>query len=181
MPDIDPATARLHEAVGRAISTWARVEEELTWVAIHCFNVTCDFSKTQYLSFMPIMSAAFSATTGFRTRMDMTDAVVRKTQSSDVVLNHWEPIAKKVRRVAKRRNKIAHYVAYGNKVGGEAVLGVPFFDQDWSVYDEHAVIAAPSPKLTAKDIEGATAAFIEARARLSDFRANLRNPQPRRN
>lgn len=99
MPNVDdPGFVDFYAAVGRAVTAWSTVEIALSQLFIAILGT-------------PHVSrgfAAFGAITNFRDRLAVIDAAVREAIPDDPLLRDWDTLNKKLRRLATKRNWIAH-------------------------------------------------------------------------
>ena len=95
-----PSFTEFYAALGGAISTWASVEIALSQLFMRALD-----SPWPSRAF-----AAFDAIINFRDKLAVTDAAIRAASMNpgDPALAEWEKLHKKVSRLSRRRNYIAH-------------------------------------------------------------------------
>jgi hypothetical protein len=88
-----------YEALGRAISQWATVEDEI----YHTFRVIIE--PGDWVAF----AASYHAVVSMVTRLDMIEAALQTSRKHNARLEEWKKLHKKIRRYAGWRARCAHW------------------------------------------------------------------------
>lgn len=83
--------------VGELIMGWSTVESDLCAIAGTFTNGEPTFAK------------AYSAIENLRAKLQFTDTIVRHATQNEVLLGEWKKLHDRIGRVARGRNKAAHY------------------------------------------------------------------------
>lgn len=99
---IEAEAKEFFEAVGRAMGTWSRVENQL----YETFLLSVGLPEAHFTS----AAAAFYSVISFQARLEMTDCAFRLSFGGSEFEAEWLKLVEIIRTKAKHRNEIAHYV-----------------------------------------------------------------------
>jgi hypothetical protein len=101
-------------AVGRAMTQWSFVEEQLSRLMAVCIGgaVLKRVGAIQYIEVWDAMWIYF-AIDNFHSRLQLVDAALtshlHRTTVAEELTAEWDRLAKKARKLARRRGKLAHW------------------------------------------------------------------------
>lgn len=149
----------LLRAVGQCITQWSRVEDALYMIFHHCIYCPALFPS----------QAAFVSVENFRSKLAMTDAVVRVSLQKNQLMSAWKKRHQELISLSHRRNFIAHgqvvMLSIGKARPRAVVMG--------SFNDPFTLIKygtnARASRLTLKDVNSITAESTNLATRLTEF------------
>ncbi len=168
-PTVDEEREAMFAELGRALSTWTRIEAALLAI-FHLALVRADLGPT---------SAAFYAVINFRTKLDMADAALSiRLHGQPVVLEQWASLSDRILSAIKQRVPLAHHsimTALTARAGQRCLLAPSIRDANtWPIGSKKRTY------LSLNDIKGRTETFNELVKELMRFRdvlAALPEPQ----
>lgn len=147
--------------IGRAITSWAHVEQALCWVGC------CSFTKDNQMQFI----TAFFSIENFRSKLQVVDRLVIRDFKQ--YTDQWKELKTNIERLSKIRNNLAHYTVmnYGNDIPGQRIALLPRFGEP----SKFRKIPRPPPgSLTLRDIVHAERRFTAMKFGLEAFMHTLR-------
>lgn len=96
-------------AFGQALDSWTSVEASLYRIFLGCV------SPAEHR----VAAAIYYATTGFKTKLEITDAVAKVAFEGQAELAKWEKLRKRADKKSKKRNELAHYDVLSDPKRGE--------------------------------------------------------------
>lgn len=87
-------------ALGLAITQWAHVEFELSWILDSCFQ---PHGKNGALAII-----GFRSIENFRSKLQFVDAIVSVERLTKPEKANWENLVKRAQKIANKRNQLAH-------------------------------------------------------------------------
>lgn len=147
--------------LGRAITSWAHVEQALCWVGC------CSFSKDDQLQFI----TTFFSIENFRSKLQVVDRLVASKFKHHA--KTWEPLKTDLERLSKIRNNLAHYpvMNYGNDLPGQRIALLPRFGKPSKF--KQALPKPPSGSIGLRDIVYAQQRFTALMFGLEAFQHTL--------
>jgi hypothetical protein len=180
MPDltVEHIEKEIYSAVGRAISAWSWVEEELCWIFIRVVLPSPDLEMTHSHH----IGTGFWAVESFRGKLNMLDSSLRQRMASHPkITKDWATLYKRAREKNGLRNDLAHgtVMNYGPP---EHTFWVPSLHKDLHMNVSELMARyrtglpfdlLPADRLSAKEIGDRTQSFNEFIKRLALFNDSL--------
>lgn len=147
--------------LGRAITSWAHVEQALCWVGC------CSFVEDDQTQFI----VSFFSIENFRSKLQVVDRLIAHKFKQHV--DSWEPIKDDLVGLSKIRNQLAHYpvMNYGNNTPGQRIALLPRFGQPSKF--KQTLPKPPSGALGIRDIAHAERRFTALMFKLEAFKHTL--------
>ncbi len=108
-------------AVGRALTSWALVESSITSIFEACINLSAPTDGDGYYNYGQAKWIIHSVE-GISLRIKMTDDLISQSKFTDVDRTQWRILFKKINRMGKNRNKIAHWQSYSYHSEGKSII-----------------------------------------------------------
>lgn len=170
-------------AVGRAITQWSFVEYELAkffTLAIGAGAVTIDFLDEPVFVADKAANAAFYAIENWRTKLQVVDAAVlaypHDTADRDALARKWGKLSDKANKLARRRNRLAHWFVLPAQHTGTGERSEPIAPPRLCppygsprYYAATGFVAKPELFLTVKQVLDLERAFCLLAAALREF------------
>ena len=165
---------RAYALVGRAISSWSRVENELMWL----FSALAGDGYT-----IPgggrmaggASTTVFNAVESLNTRLVMIDrlivAILGNDEDAEEVAAGWATLKKKTQKFAVRRNRLAHWsmMHLGDRPAGRRYVLLP----PPTSRQYHIEAASPGGGLSSHDVAALVGAFGLLAKKLSEFGTSI--------
>lgn len=147
--------------LGRAITSWAHVEQALCWVGC------CAFSEDDQMQFV----TTFFSIENFRSKLQVVDRLVE--QKFEHKLDTWQGLKINTERLSKVRNQLAHYpvLGYLNGKPGQRIALLPRFSKPSKF--KQATPKPPSGSLGIRDIVHSQMRFNALMFALETFQHRL--------
>ena len=149
----------LLQAVGQSITSWALVEDALYKIFHVCIGSPSIVSS----------AAAFLAVENFRSKLAMTDAVVRTHLMKNQLVSVWKRRTQDVIKLSQRRNFIAHGQVVILRIGKSKPRAVVMGSfNDWSSHIKYGTGLRDS-RVNLSDVNSIIAESINLTKRLHEF------------
>lgn len=115
------------EAVGRSITAWQEVENQLT--GLFSRLLVCAFHGTLSRATFDhhwIAGNILNSITNVNTRLDLVDSTFHRLVADEALRTEWNALRNRIKEKYKQRNALAHGTAWGNDEG-MSLLGSPMF------------------------------------------------------
>lgn len=115
------------EAVGRSITAWQAVENQLT--GLFSRLLVCAFHGTlrqATFDHLWISGNILNSITNVNTRLDLVGSTFDRLVKDEALTAQWNALRNKIKEKYKYRNALAHGTAWGNEQGMSS-LGSPMF------------------------------------------------------
>lgn len=147
--------------LGRAITSWAHVEQALCWVGC------CSFAEDDQMQFI----VTFFSIENFRSKLQVVDRLVAHKFGQHARV--WEQLRTDTERLSKIRNHLAHYpvMNYGNEIPGQRIALLPRFGKPSKF--KQKLPKPPSGSLTLRDVVHAEKRFTALIFALEAFQHTL--------
>jgi hypothetical protein len=113
-PTPEEMTEQMFAAVGRAITQWSFLEAQLSQLFAVCTGAAV-LKRDNHIQFIENWTSmwTFYAVENFRSRLQVVDAAlfahVYRAQAEDDLRSEWGKLSLKTQKLARKRNKLAHW------------------------------------------------------------------------
>ena len=167
---MEPAELKLYEAnererqlllseIGQSITSWTILESHLYRIFHHCIGIKGLNSS----------AAAFNAVENFRSKLGMTDAVVRIYLGKSQLMSVWLRREKEIVKISKARNFIAHGSVVVLKLGRQPAKPYVLGCSPMTPNPTKNRGIAREKRLNLKDVQSITREIILLTTRLVEF------------
>lgn len=108
-------TEQMFATVGRAITQWSFVENELCHLLSVCIGSALPkvIGDNNYVEYRWTGMWLFYSVENWRTKLQMVDAAIDayvvNTKAGDALMKEWTRLSEKANKLARKRNKLAHW------------------------------------------------------------------------
>jgi hypothetical protein len=105
-----------YDAMGRATSAWAQLEDALRDLFTHLiiFSVSGTPAFPHHNMGIWVLGDVFYSSTNFRARLSLLERIVHTVLFEEELISEWNAIQNRSLEKYKRRNLLAHGLVYGN-------------------------------------------------------------------